>query len=68
MECRKIKSRVIGTINQNNLPIYVINAADEIKLSCNMTLHQRGITVSLETYQIYLIKLFIRLFYVLDYV
>ena len=63
-----MKSRVIGTINQNNLPIYVINAADEIKLSCNMTLHQRGITVSLETYQIYLIKLFIRLFYVLDYV
>ena len=63
-----MKSRVIGTINQNNLPIYVINAADEIKLSCNMTLHQRGITVSLETYQIYLIKLFLRLFYVLDYV
>ena len=63
-----MKSRVIGTINQNNLPIYVINAADEIKLSCNMILHQRGITVSLETYQIYLIKLFIRLFYVLDYV
>ena len=51
-----MKSRVIGTINQNNLPIYVINAADEIKLSCNMTLYQRGITVSLETYQIYLIN------------
>lgn len=51
-----MKSRVIGTINQNNLPIYVINAADEIKLSCNMTLHNGGITVSLETYQIYLIN------------
>ena len=51
-----MKSRVIGTINQNNLPIYVINAADEIKLFCNMTLHQRGITFSLETYQICLIN------------
>ena len=50
-----MKSRVIGTINQNSLPIYIINAADEIKLSCN-TLHQRGITVSLETCQIYLIN------------